>query len=100
MRQLVALCTALLLAACGSKIELPPAKPLVANAEQRAAIPRLAAGPLAVRAHEPVALVLPHRTLDVRVIEPDAPGPHPLVLFSHGFAAGITAPTPPQIDRY
>lgn len=84
------LLVALSLAACGKEVVLPPAQPLSASAEQLAQIPKLEGGPHAVHKGEPVDWQLAQRRLRVRVVRPDAPGPFPLVLFSHGNWSDIT----------
>ena len=81
---------ALLLAACGQEVVLPPAAPLSASAEQLALIPNLAPGALKVLKGEPVELTVSERSLRLRVVQPDGLGPFPVLLFSHGNWSDIT----------
>lgn len=82
----VLLTLSLALTACGKDIALEPAKPLSASAEQLAAIPNLAPGPYKVRKGEPTEW----QALRVRLVQPEGPGPFPLVIFSHGNWSDIT----------
>ena len=79
-----ALLAALALAACGKEVVLPPAQPLVASAEQRAAIPAIQRGRHAVHKGEPVEWTVAGEPLRIRLVEPAEDGVYPLVIFSHG----------------
>ena len=93
LNSLSILLAGLLLTACGKTVELPPAQPLQASAEQLAQIPGIASGPLAVSKSETLDWRVGGQTLRLRVVQPSlhsgGDGPFPLVLFSHGFASDI-----------
>lgn len=89
IRRLVLL-AALTLAACGTDVALPPAEPLVASAEQRAAIPAIERGRHAVRKGEPVTWNVAGESLRIRLVEPAEAGVYPLLIFSHGNWSDIT----------
>lgn len=74
---------------CGSKLELPPAKPLNVASEQLANIPHFARGPYASEVSPPQDWPLNDESLRVRIVSPTGPGPFPLIIFSHGFASDI-----------
>lgn len=80
---------ALLLGACGAAVDLPPAAPLTLSpAELQAALPEALTGPYRVEVLGPFTLDDADRRRRVRVVAPVADtGQHPLILFSHGFAA-------------
>ena len=93
LNSLSILLAGLLLSACGKTMELPPAQPLQASAEQLAQIPGIASGPLAVSKSEILDWRVGEQTLRLRVLQPSphsgGDGPFPLVLFSHGFASDV-----------
>ncbi len=76
-----------LLGACSVELDLPPAKPLQASAEQLAQIPHQQAGPHAVLVETTELTTKAGHALPLRIVRPEGPGPWPLILFSHGFAS-------------
>lgn len=71
---------------CGQAIELPPAKPLAANAGLLPTLPAFKSGPHATGAINRV-WAIGGRTLRIRAVVPQGDGPFPVVVFSHGFAS-------------
>ena len=88
-RLLVLLLSLGVLHACADDIQLPPAQPLKASAEQLAQIPNFQSGPHSVKNHGPKLWRVDGQELRIRVFAPEAEGPFPLLLFSHGFASDI-----------
>ena len=86
----------MLLAACSEEVELPPAKPLNASAEQLMQVYKLQRGPYNVVAKTGAVLVTDEdKALDISLFYPEQPHPEqssaghteeqfPLLLFSHG----------------
>lgn len=84
--RLAALTVVLGLAACGSHVELPPAKVLVEDAGLLPALPTLKSGAHASTAVDRDWSVGGH-SLRIRAVLPQGDGPFPVVVFSHGFAS-------------
>ncbi|CAA0079820.1 Uncharacterised protein [Halioglobus japonicus] len=76
----------MLLSACAKEPELPPAEPLQAEPAEIAALYAAQVGPYAVSAIENFELpeAGDQRALSLSIYYPDASGPFPLILFSHG----------------
>lgn len=77
----------MLLVACGGEpVVLPAVEPLKADAAALNSLYGLQGGGFAVKLSEEIVLHDPNQARDIplRVSYPDAPGPFPLILFSHG----------------
>lgn len=83
------LAATLALAACGTGVAPPPARPLDASPARLAAIPAFGRGAHAVIRGDAVQWQAGERALRVRAVYPEGAGPVPLVVFSHGFASDV-----------
>lgn len=68
----------------GDKVTLPEVTPLNASPEALASLYKAETGSLTVVAQTNVHLSLDDRELDLSIFYPDAEGPFPILLFSHG----------------
>ncbi len=68
----------------GDEVTLPPVTPLSASPDALATLYKAETGPLDVVARTDVHLALDDSELELSVFYPDAAGPFPILLFSHG----------------
>lgn len=81
---LIILVFVIALQACSREVELPAAAPLSANDEELSRLYKLGKGPFSVVVNQLVVANDAGSALELTISYPDAVGPFPLLIFSHG----------------